>query len=193
MVAYERADPIGALLRVMPKVVVTGSCGLIGSEVSRFFARERFQIHGIDDNHRAVFFGPEGDTSWVTGALAPGNPRLPARLAGYPRSRGRAGLVRRGPPGLDYPHRRAAFARPGGRHSFSRFRSECARNAASSGSRPAILPRVAVHPHVDEQSLWGPAQRHRACKSSTRAWTTPIRRSRTALPRISRSIRASIR
>ncbi|MGA2882852.1 MAG: GDP-mannose 4,6-dehydratase [Bryobacteraceae bacterium] len=49
----------------MPKVVVTGSCGLIGSEVSRFFAREGFQIHGIDDNHRVVFFGPEGDTSWV--------------------------------------------------------------------------------------------------------------------------------
>src|ERR1700727_154797 len=50
---------------VMPKVVVTGSCGLIGSEVSKFFAREQFQVYGIDDNHRAVFFGPEGDTSWV--------------------------------------------------------------------------------------------------------------------------------
>ena len=49
----------------MPKVVVTGSCGLIGSQVSRFFARQGFQIHGIDDNHRSVFFGPEGDTSWV--------------------------------------------------------------------------------------------------------------------------------
>ena len=49
----------------MPKAVVTGSCGLIGSEVSRFFGRQGFQVHGIDDNHRAVFFGPEGDTSWV--------------------------------------------------------------------------------------------------------------------------------
>jgi CDP-paratose 2-epimerase len=49
----------------MPKVIITGSCGLIGSEVSRFFARQGFQVHGIDDNHRAVFFGPEGDTSWV--------------------------------------------------------------------------------------------------------------------------------
>jgi CDP-paratose 2-epimerase len=49
----------------MPKVIVTGSCGLIGSEVSRFFARQGFEIYGIDDNHRAVFFGPEGDTSWV--------------------------------------------------------------------------------------------------------------------------------
>ena len=53
----------------MPKVLVTGSCGLIGSEVSLFFARQGFQIHGIDSNHRAIFFGPEGDTSWVLDRL----------------------------------------------------------------------------------------------------------------------------
>ncbi len=50
-------------------VLVTGSCGLIGSEVSRFFARQNFRIHGIDSNHRAIFFGPEGDTSWVLDQL----------------------------------------------------------------------------------------------------------------------------
>ena len=49
----------------MATVLVTGSCGLIGSEVSLFFARQGLQVHGIDDNHRAVFFGREGDTSWV--------------------------------------------------------------------------------------------------------------------------------
>jgi len=49
----------------MSTVLVTGSCGLIGSEVSSFFARQGFQVHGIDSNHRAIFFGPEGDTSWV--------------------------------------------------------------------------------------------------------------------------------
>ncbi len=49
----------------MPTALVTGSCGLIGSEVSLYFARQGFQIHGVDDNHRAIFFGPEGDTSWV--------------------------------------------------------------------------------------------------------------------------------
>jgi nucleoside-diphosphate-sugar epimerase len=58
-------QPTGGCWENMPKVLVTGSCGLIGSEVARFFARQGFQIHGIDDNHRAVFFGPEGDTSWV--------------------------------------------------------------------------------------------------------------------------------
>lgn len=51
------------------KALVTGSCGLIGSEVTRAFARLGFAITGIDSNHRAVFFGPEGDTNWVLGRL----------------------------------------------------------------------------------------------------------------------------
>jgi len=46
-------------------LLVTGSSGLIGSEVCGFFGRERgFQVHGIDNNQRAVFFGPQGDTRW---------------------------------------------------------------------------------------------------------------------------------
>lgn len=56
-------------MKTMPSVLVTGSCGLIGSEVSLFFARQGFQVSGIDSNHRAVFFGPEGDTSWVLARL----------------------------------------------------------------------------------------------------------------------------
>jgi len=55
---------------VSPKsALVSGSCGLIGSEVCSFFARQGFRIVGIDSNHRAVFFGPEGDTSWVVDRL----------------------------------------------------------------------------------------------------------------------------
>jgi CDP-paratose 2-epimerase len=50
-------------------ILVTGSCGLIGSEVCWFFGRVGFRVFGIDDNHRAVFFGPEGDTSWSLGRL----------------------------------------------------------------------------------------------------------------------------
>src|SRR6202451_780781 len=46
-------------------LLVTGSCGLIGSEVSLFFAQQGFRVVGIDSNHRAIFFGPDGDTSWV--------------------------------------------------------------------------------------------------------------------------------
>ena len=45
-------------------VLVTGSSGLIGSEVCGFFAGEGFKVHGLDNNQRAVFFGPAGDTRW---------------------------------------------------------------------------------------------------------------------------------
>jgi CDP-paratose 2-epimerase len=48
-----------------PVALITGSCGLIGSEVCVYFHRFGFRIVGIDNNQRAVFFGPEGDTSWV--------------------------------------------------------------------------------------------------------------------------------
>src|SRR5258705_11991142 len=46
------------------KILVTGSNGLIGSEVCCFFAAQGFAIHGVDNNQRAVFFGPQGDTRW---------------------------------------------------------------------------------------------------------------------------------
>lgn len=46
------------------KVLVTGSSGLIGSEVVRHFDPQAEEIHGIDNNMRATFFGPEGDTNW---------------------------------------------------------------------------------------------------------------------------------
>ncbi len=43
--------------------LVTGSCGLIGSEVSLHLSHSGYSIVGVDNNERAVFFGPEGDTS----------------------------------------------------------------------------------------------------------------------------------
>ena len=45
-------------------ILVTGSSGLIGSEVCVYFAAQGYQIHGVDNNQRAVFFGPQGDTRW---------------------------------------------------------------------------------------------------------------------------------
>lgn len=55
-----------------PSILVSGSCGLIGSQVAEFFAHQGFRVSGIDSNHRAVFFGPEGDTSWVLERLRRG-------------------------------------------------------------------------------------------------------------------------
>lgn len=49
----------------MKTLLVTGSSGLIGSEVCTYFATELgYTVHGIDNNQRAVFFGPAGDTRW---------------------------------------------------------------------------------------------------------------------------------
>jgi CDP-paratose 2-epimerase len=54
----------------MPSLLVTGSSGLIGSEVCVHFAKLGWTIHGVDNNQRAVFFGPQGDTRWNQGRLA---------------------------------------------------------------------------------------------------------------------------
>ncbi len=48
----------------MNKMIVTGSGGLIGSEVVSHFAENGWKIYGIDNNMRADFFGPNGDTKW---------------------------------------------------------------------------------------------------------------------------------
>jgi CDP-paratose 2-epimerase len=45
-------------------VLVTGSSGLIGSEVATRLDADGWAVHGVDNNQRAVFFGPAGDTRW---------------------------------------------------------------------------------------------------------------------------------
>lgn len=48
----------------MKRLLVTGSNGLIGSEMVRHFHRRGWEVHGVDNNMRADFFGPQGDTRW---------------------------------------------------------------------------------------------------------------------------------
>jgi CDP-paratose 2-epimerase len=45
-------------------LLVTGSSGLIGSEVVAHFACLGWPVAGVDNNQRADFFGPQGDTRW---------------------------------------------------------------------------------------------------------------------------------
>jgi CDP-paratose 2-epimerase len=52
------------------RVLVTGSSGLIGSEVVSYFADRGNEVHGIDNNGRASFFGPQGDTRWNQARLS---------------------------------------------------------------------------------------------------------------------------
>ena len=46
------------------RLLVTGSSGLIGSEVCMHFSKLGWEIHGVDNDQRAVFFGSQGDTRW---------------------------------------------------------------------------------------------------------------------------------
>ena len=49
----------------MKIALITGSCGLVGSESSAFFSKKGFKIIGIDNNTRKFLFGKDGDISWV--------------------------------------------------------------------------------------------------------------------------------
>jgi len=49
----------------MSVVLITGSCGLVGSESVKFFCEKGFDVIGIDNNYRKFFFGSDGDTNWV--------------------------------------------------------------------------------------------------------------------------------
>lgn len=75
----------------MKSVLVTGSSGLVGSEVAVYFHKRGYAIHGVDNNQRAVFFGPAGDTRQIQAGLS-------ARLANFNHHeldvRDRAGILR---------------------------------------------------------------------------------------------------
>jgi CDP-paratose 2-epimerase len=46
-------------------VIITGASGLIGSEASLFFGKAGYDIVGIDNNMRSVFFGEQASTLWT--------------------------------------------------------------------------------------------------------------------------------
>jgi CDP-paratose 2-epimerase len=48
----------------MKKILVTGSSGLVGSEAVEYFYNRGYQVNGIDNNMRRIFFGELGDTTW---------------------------------------------------------------------------------------------------------------------------------
>jgi CDP-paratose 2-epimerase len=60
----------------MRTILITGSNGLIGSEIVRHFHALGWQVHGVDNNMRADFFGAAGDTRW-------NQQRLLAECPGY--------------------------------------------------------------------------------------------------------------
>jgi CDP-paratose 2-epimerase len=49
---------------LLSTVLITGSNGLIGSEIVAYFDARSWRVVGVDNNMRAEFFGPAGDTRW---------------------------------------------------------------------------------------------------------------------------------
>ncbi len=60
----------------MDIALITGSAGLIGAESVRFFSNKGFNIIGIDNDMRKVFFGEEASTEWC-------RKRLEAEIKNY--------------------------------------------------------------------------------------------------------------
>jgi CDP-paratose 2-epimerase len=60
----------------MSTAIVTGSSGLIGSEAVRHFHGLGWDVVGVDNDMRRVFFGPEASTAWMAS-------RLERELANY--------------------------------------------------------------------------------------------------------------
>jgi CDP-paratose 2-epimerase len=48
----------------MSVAIITGSCGLIGSEMAFFLLEKGMEVHGIDNDMRSYFFGSEASTNW---------------------------------------------------------------------------------------------------------------------------------
>jgi CDP-paratose 2-epimerase len=57
------------------RALVTGSAGLVGSAAVEFYAGLGWDVSGIDNNMRRVFFGEPGDTNWNRRRLEASIPR----------------------------------------------------------------------------------------------------------------------
>ena len=53
----------------MSLALITGSCGLVGSESAVFFEKKGFDVIGLDNNSRKFFFGKDGDVTWIKNKL----------------------------------------------------------------------------------------------------------------------------
>jgi CDP-paratose 2-epimerase len=75
------------------KLLVTGSSGLIGSEIVRHFSALGWAVHGVDNNMRADFFGPQGDTRWNQRRLLADHPAFVHHECDIRDRRGISGLL----------------------------------------------------------------------------------------------------
>ena len=157
----------------MQTLLVTGSSGLIGSEVSAYFSARGWDVHGADNNMRAFFFGREGDTRWNQCRLEETLPRFTHHeLDIRDRARHWSSSKRCSPDAIVH-----AAAQPShdlaAQHARSKTsipmpsaRSTCSRR------RAAHAPEARVRAHVHQQGLRRCAQRTPACRNSKHAGST---------------------
>jgi CDP-paratose 2-epimerase len=60
----------------LPRAIVTGSGGLIGSESVQHLVEEGYDVIGLENDMRAAFFGPDASTSRTTARLADSYPEF---------------------------------------------------------------------------------------------------------------------
>jgi len=131
--------------------LVTGSSGLIGSEVSTYFHERDFAVHGVDNNQREVFFGPQGNNPLERAAAPKVAPPLYPPRIGYPQSDRSAPTHRNPQARRHHPYRRAAVPRPWPQKFPSMIFDVKRRwHTQPARSRTALLSRGAVHPHVHQ-------------------------------------------
>ena len=167
------------------RVLVTGSNGLIGSEAVAYFDELGADVVGVDNNMRAVFFGPDGDTRW--NQRPPGGAPLGASSTSSSTSATATPL-------LASARRRQRFdlivhcaaqpsPRPRGAHAVRGFRRQRGRHAEHARRRcAATSPRPCSRSRARTRST-----ATRPTRSPSRSWrragNTPARRTGTALPR----------
>ena len=177
----------------MNKLLVTGSSGLIGSEVVDYFCKLGWEVHGVDNNMRADFFG-----AWRRHSLEPETAGVASHQNFHHHEldiRDRAGVDRTasrhcGPTLLVHtaaqPSHDLAASRP-----FDDFDVNAVGtlNLLEAARRHAPECRVRAHEH--QQGLWRPAQHDSPQGTAQRAGTTTIPPMPTASPKNFRSTRAS--
>jgi nucleoside-diphosphate-sugar epimerase len=80
----------------MKTLLVTGSNGLIGSEMVRNFHRLGWKVHGLDNNMPCGLFGPQRDTRWNQERLVREHPNFVQHV--FPEI-APSGCVKEEPPG----------------------------------------------------------------------------------------------
>src|SRR6202789_2736782 len=61
--------PYPSARKSMSVAIITGSSGLVGSEAAAYFTALGFDVVGIDNGMREVFFGQSASTHWMTHQL----------------------------------------------------------------------------------------------------------------------------